>query len=188
MAGRLVTIATFEQLAEAHATKSALENAGLPTALDNEQTASVFGQVPSIAGIRLLVREEDESRAAKVLDEMFEHEAVDEQELAALTEAAHAEDAVEAGQQPPPAVAPGADSAARERDARIALQAACLGWVTAGIGHLFAIVMIMNAASGPGTLSRRGWRHVYAAGLIAFAPWVIALPIIVVVLLLWGRL
>ena len=58
--------------------------------LDNEQTASLFGSVLPMIGIRVVVREEDEPQAVKVLDETFgpEEEQLSEAELAAQAEAA----------------------------------------------------------------------------------------------------
>ncbi len=184
MAGRLVTIATFGQLTEAHTAKNALAAVGIQAALDNEQTSSLFGQVLPMISIRLVVREEDELRAVKVLDETFGGESVSAEELTALAEAAPAEDAVDAGQQlAPPVVDLVADSIAREREARAALLAACLGLVVPCVNPLatlFAIVMIMQAATGSGKLSGRGKRHLFAAGMIVLAPWLIILAVILV--------
>lgn len=168
MADRLVTIASFEHLTDAHAAKNALQAAGIEASLDNEQTSSLFGAVLPTIGLRLVVREEDEPQAVAVLDATFgsEGEKLSEEDLAAQAEAEVAEDPVDAEQQPAlPVVDPVADPVARERDARFALLAVCLGFCIP-VGHLFAIVMIMQACSGPGKLSRRGRLHVYAAILI----------------------
>ena len=181
MADRLVTIATFDRVTEAHFAQSALEAAGIKAAISNEDTAPLLGQFTiAESGIKVLVQEQDEERAVKVLDEAFEDKPLNEAELAAQAEAEEPEDANEAAEKPAvPPSDPVADSIAREKDARTALLAACLGWGTCGIGHLFAIVMILSASSGPGQLSRRGWYHVYAAGLIAFAPVVLLVAILI---------
>ena len=164
MAGRLVTIATFEQLAEAHIAKNALDGVGIAAALNNEETSSLFGSATTVlGGIRLVVKEEDEAAAVKVLDDTFgDQEAVNEADLAVLAETSPAEDPVDAGQQPAPPADPLADSLAREKDARTALTAALLGYFLP-FASLFAIVMIISAASGPGKLTRRGRYYVIAA-------------------------
>ncbi len=180
MAGKLVTIATFGHSSDAHLARSALEAAGIPVTLNNEETTSLFGPATTALGsIRLVVREEDEERAVKVLDDTFGSEPMNEADLAAQAEAAPAEDPVDAGQQVAVSIVdPAADSAARERDARFALFAVCFGFLIP-FGHLFAFVMIVQACSGPGELSRRGRYHVYAAVLI-FA--VLYLPLLILVL------
>ncbi|MDY3552903.1 DUF2007 domain-containing protein [Gemmata sp. JC717] len=181
MAGKLVTIATFGHLAEAQAAKNALEAAGIASALDNVQTSSLFGTVLPMIGIRLMVREEDEPQAVKILDDTFGSEPVSEDELTAAAEAAPAEDPVEAGQQQPPPVVPGADSLAREREARSALFAACLG-LAIPFASLFALVLVLQASTGSGELSARGRRHLVAAALIGCSP----LVLITLVLILFA--
>lgn len=187
MAGKLVTIATFGQSSQAHIARSALEAAGIPVTLNNEETTSLFGPATTALGsIRLVVREEDEEQAVKVLDDTFGGEPVDEADFAAQAEAATAEDAVDAGQQPAVVADPVADSAARERDVRFALFCACVGWVIP-FGPLFALVMILQASSGPGVLSRRGRRLLYAAYLVILAP-VVLVVVAVLLMLALGRL
>jgi hypothetical protein len=186
MAGRLVTIATFSESAQAHVARSALEAAGIQVALNNEETVSLFGSITTaLGGIRLVVREEDEEQAVKVLDDTFGGEPVDQADLAAQAEAADPEDATDAAEQTlSPAADPTADSAAREKDARVAFQAAAIG-IVFPLATLFALVMILQASSGPGELSSRGRRNLYAA--IALAFWPLALLVLAVfVLLLMG--
>jgi hypothetical protein len=96
MAGRLVTIATFAHLTDAHAARAALEAAGILAALNNEQTSSLFGSVLPVIGVKLVVREEDEPRAVAVLDATFgRDEALTDAEIAAA-----AEDAGEVSDEP----------------------------------------------------------------------------------------
>jgi hypothetical protein len=172
MAGRLVTVATFDRVTDAQFAKGALEEAGIQAAITNEDVSTVLGAFVTMAsGIKVLVREEDEERAVKVLDEAFAEKPLSAEELAAQAEAEAPEDASEAAEQPSPPVSdPVADSAAREKDARTALLTGCLGWFIP-FAHLFAIVMMMSASSGPGRLSRRGKLHVLAAAVVVFLPW-----------------
>lgn len=183
MAGRLVTIATFDQAGQAHIAKNALEAAGIKAAVVNEETMSVFGQISTaLGGIKVQVFEEDEERAVEALDETFGRGApLSEAELAAQAEGAAAEDANEAAEQPAALPSdPAADSYAREKDARFALFAVCFGFCIPA-GHLLAVVMIMQAFSGPGALSRRGRNHVYAALILLFA---IYMPLLILLLYL----
>ncbi|MBP3958711.1 DUF2007 domain-containing protein [Gemmata sp. G18] len=169
MAGRLVTIATFDELIDAHTAKGALEAAGIQMHLDNEQASSLFGQVMLPIGIRLVVREEDEPQAVKVLDETFgTHEPVDEADLAVQAEATLAEDAADAA-EPASAANPTADSVAREKDARLAFQAAVIGNLMPLVA-LFALRMIRRASTGPGELSPRGRWNLRAAILLSIWP------------------
>jgi hypothetical protein len=177
MAGRLVTIATFGEITEAHIAQNALEAAGIKTAISDEDTSPVLGQfVNPVSGFKVLVQADDEVQAVKVLDETFSDKPPPEEELAAQSEAAGAEDVLE----PPAVETPASVTASREKDARTALLAACIG-VLIPFAHLFAIVMILNAATGPGELSRRGRWHVYAAVLVICFYWI---PLIILLLLL----
>lgn len=182
MAGRLVTIATFDQAGQAHVAKNALEAAGIRAAVVNEETMSVFGQISTaLGGIKVQVFEEDEERAVGVLDEKFEEGPLNEADLAAQAEAEAPEDANEAAERPAALPSdPAADSYAREKDARFALLAVCFGFCIPA-GHLLAVVMIMQAFSGPGALSRRGRNHVYAALILLFA---IYMPLLILLLYL----
>lgn len=185
MAGRLVTIATFGRVSDAHLVQGALETAGIKSAISEEDTSPVLGQfVTSATGVKLVVQEEDEEAALKVLDETFAEKALDEAELAAQAEAEAPEDPADAAETPPvPVSDPVADSATRENEARTALFTGCLGWFVPFV-HLFAVVMMLSAASGPGELSRRGRRKLWAAVLIVFGPWML---IIVLALILSVR-
>jgi len=170
MAGKLVTIATFGHSSDAHIARSALEAAGIPVTLNNEETTALFGPATTALGsIRLVVREEDEEQAVKVLDDTFGGEQVDDADLAAQAEAAEPEEAQEAAKAAAIESDPDADSAAREKDARVAINAAFIGLIFP-LATLFAIVMILQASSGPGKLSPRGKSNLYGAILVAFGP------------------
>jgi hypothetical protein len=189
MAGRLVTIATFDRVTEAHFAQGALDAAGIKAAISNEDTAPLFGQFAvAVSGIKVMVQEEDEERAVKVLDDAFEDSPLDEAELEAQAESEAPENLNEAEEH---AVVlpsdPAADSASRENDARTAVLAACLGWLTCGIGHMFAIVMILTAASGPGKLTRQAKGNLYVAGFIILSPLLLGV-VLALVLRTLGRL
>jgi hypothetical protein len=187
MAGKLVTVATFGHSSDAHIARSALEAAGIPVTLNNEETTSLFGPATTALGsIRLVVREEDEGRAVKVLDDTFGSEPLDEAELAAQAEAAAPEEAIEGAAELGIESDPEADSAARNKDARMAAHAAFIGLIFP-LATLFAIVMILQASSGPGKLSPSGKRNLYGAILVAFGPATLV-AIILLILHLLGRL
>lgn len=177
MAGRLVTIARFDQVSEAHIAKGALETAGIPVTLNNEESSALFGQVMTAMGsIRLVVREEDEPAAVKVLDDTFgTTEPADEADLAALAEASEPEDWRDAAQQ---TSAPDADPVTdsdRDKNARVAFQAAVIGTivpvvalfasvpVVALFASIIALIMIQRTAAGSGELSSRGKWNLRAA-------------------------
>ncbi len=197
MAGRLVTIATFDELVDAHTAKGALEAAGIQMHLDNEQASSLFGQVMLPIGIRLVVREEDELQAVKVLDETFgTNEPVDEADLAALAEASEPEDLRDAAQQ---MSAPGADSVTdsdRDKNARVAFQAAVIGTivpvvalfasvpVVALFASIFALIMIQRTAAGSGELSSRGKWNLRAA-IVLVIPLVMTIVAAFLIAFVW---
>ena len=172
MAGNLVTVATFDRAAEAHLAHGALKAAGIRAELAQEDTSDVLGLAATAAtGIKLVVLEEDEARAAKVLDETFEDKPITEEELAAQAQAEAAEDPDDAAGTPRTVVNdPVADLAAREKETVFALRCACLGWLFPPVGLPFALLMILQAASGPGTLSHNGRGNLYTATAIVFAP------------------
>src|SRR5262245_27346560 len=93
MAGKLVTIATFELPVEAHIARNALEAANIPVTLNNEESSTLFGQGTNVlSGVGVVGREEDEEAAVKVLDATFgSEEPVSEEELAAQAEATEPE-------------------------------------------------------------------------------------------------
>ena len=63
-------LATFTQQAKAHMMQDILKNAGIESMLQGEYTSQVLGYLPAI-GIQLLVFEEDEDRARKLLEDSF---------------------------------------------------------------------------------------------------------------------
>jgi hypothetical protein len=133
----------------------------------------------AIGWIKVQVLEEDAERAVATLEGSLggDTEPVDEEELAAEAEAAPAEDPIDAGQQHEAPVDPIAEAAARENEAGTALAAAILG-IVIPIATLYAIVLILQASSGPGKLSRGGKFQLAAAIVFVFIPIILTLLIL----------
>lgn len=164
MTDRLVTIATFRDVAQAHIARSALEAAGIKAALTEEEGSSLFGSTPAVGGVHLLVREEDGEGAGRVLDETFDPRQMDEEELAAQAEAAGTQEEPEV-QAPPETVRD------RENDAGNALLCSLIGFFIPLV-LMWTAILILRASSGPGRLSRRGRLYLVIAGSIV-ASWFI---------------
>jgi hypothetical protein len=65
---RLVTIATFHQVAEAHMAKNLLESEGIPVTLADEQSAALQGSLVGPGGVaKLQVPEDQAQRSAEIL-------------------------------------------------------------------------------------------------------------------------
>ncbi|MCI0704731.1 MAG: DUF2007 domain-containing protein [Planctomycetia bacterium] len=164
MAGQLVTIATFGEVSEAHIARSALEAAGIPVTLNNEESSSLFGQsTPVLGSARLVVREEDEERAVKILDETFGNQPVNEADLAAVAESAEPEAEPPAESRP---IADDAESKPSERDeyARRFFLAAVFALFLAPL-WFYALYLCLNAAFGEGPISERGQSHLILGGV-----------------------
>lgn len=159
MSDQLVTIASFEDATQARVALEALEAAGIKAALTDGESMSLFGGTPALAGFQLLVRGEDTERAGLILDEAFDPENVDEEELAAQAEAA--------GTEERPAEAPPVTLQDRERDAGTAFATALIGLLIPIVIPLFTIPRILSASSGPGRLGRRARVYLFVAGTIA---------------------
>lgn len=164
MAGKLVTIATFELPLEAHIARNALVAANIPVTLDNEESSTLFGQGTNVmSGVRVVVREEDEEAAVKVLDATFgSEEPVSAEELAARAEETEPEDPV------PPAKPESLDEegqplSERDRYARRAWLAAIFGLVVPFL-WFYAVYLFLNAAFGDGPLSDRSKGKLFVAG------------------------
>ncbi len=168
MAGKLVTIATFAEASHAHLARGALEAAGIPVSLNNEESFALFGDgMTALGGIRLVVREEDESAAVKVLDDTFGTEdSVSEEELTAQA-VATVPDELEHSQVAPDD--PSSESLDREKNARVAFRAAATSLLIPFV-VIFAYAMIRRTASGPGELSARGRWNLNAAITLVIWP------------------
>ncbi len=158
MAGRLVTIATFALPLEAHIARNALAAANIPVTLNNEESSMLFGQGTNVlSGVRVVVREEDEEAAVKVLDATFGgEEDVPENELTAQAEAAEPEDSV-------PPDEDGQPLSERDQYARRAWLAAIFGLVVPLL-WFYAMYLFLNAAFGDGTLSDRSKSKLFVVG------------------------
>lgn len=179
MAGRLVTIATFDEAPKAHLAKSLLERAGIRAALTDEDTVSnIWHLSTAIGGIKVKVLEEDAERAVAVLEEELgpeEDEEIDPEQLAAEAEAAAPEEGV-APPTPSPAPSPsdGMPSPAadefslhpsRDDYARRVFFAAWLGLAFPPLA-LVALYFLLNALFGSGSLSPRGRFNAIVGGLL----------------------
>lgn len=91
MAGKLVTVATFDMPTEAHLAKGLLEANGLAAFLADELTVGVAWHLSNaVCGIKLQVAENDAERAAGILSAR-EDSYVNEDELADLPEVEESE-------------------------------------------------------------------------------------------------
>lgn len=75
---RLVVIQTFFDRIEADLAQSALEAAGIESAVQADDSAGMYPQLAMSNGVNLLVREADADRAAEVLTELAETPADDD--------------------------------------------------------------------------------------------------------------
>ena len=184
MAGRLVTIATFDLAAKARLAQNVLEAAGIKAVVADEMIVAMDWLLSNAVGwIKVQVLEENAERAIAVLeDALGKDEPVDDESLAAEAEAAGiAEDYVRPEPQsiesPPTAlVALAADAKSladaeehppSERDeyARRSLLAAFFGLVIPLL-WFYAIYLFLNAAFGQGPLSPRGRNKLLIGGCL----------------------
>ena len=72
MAGRLVTIATFDQAAQARLAENALKEAGIQAAVSDETLVAMDWLLSgAVGGVKVQVWEEDAERAVAVLENQF---------------------------------------------------------------------------------------------------------------------
>jgi hypothetical protein len=192
MGTRLVTIATFDQAAQARLAQNALREAGIQVAVSDEAIVAMDWLLSNaVGGIKVQVREEDAERAVTVLERDLgpgTDGEVDEEQLAAEAEAAAPEDEPEPPARPTPALAappeevPPIAHGSRENYARRLFFAAWLGLVVPPVAF-FALYLFLNAAFGEGELSPRGRYNLLVGGLV-MAPWPL-LAVIVTLSCLW---
>ncbi|QJW96488.1 putative signal transducing protein [Frigoriglobus tundricola] len=178
MAGKLVTIATFDQAAKARLAQNALEAAGIKAAVADETIVQMDWLLGDAVGwVKVQVMDEDADRAVAVLEEALgaEDEPVDQEALAAEAEGAGAEADVEP--KPPLAPRPAApvpsstdaevEPPLSERDqyARRLFLAAMFGLVIPLL-WFYAVYLFLNAAFGPGPLSARGRNKLLLGGFL----------------------
>jgi hypothetical protein len=173
---RLVTIATFDQAAQARLAKNSLDEAGIQSTISDESLVAMDWLLSNaVGGVKVQVWEEDADRAVTVLEQKFgAHgeglgEAVSPEELAAEAEAATPDDGEEPV-SPADASAPLEAEPPSERDeyARRTAFAGILGVAFPPVAF-FATYLFLNAAFGPGGLSTRGRLNLWVGGLLAGA-------------------
>lgn len=171
MAGKLVTVATFDQPAKARLAQNALTAAGIKATVADETTVAMDWLLGAAVGwVKVQVLEEDSDRAVTVLEEALgtDGEPVDVEAMAAEAETA----AVDAGEErPPPQPAagevPGASLSERDAYAHRFYLAAVFGLVFPPL-WFYAVYLWMNAAFGDGPLSEKG-KGKLVRGVVALA-------------------
>ena len=167
MAGKLVTIATFDAPAKARLAQNALTDAGIKAAVADETIVQMDWLLGGAVGwVKVQVMEEDADRAVTVLEESLgTGDPVDAAALAAEAESAEPEKGVES---PPPAPASdGAEDAPpSERDAyaRRFYLAAVFG-LALPLLWFYAVYLFLNAAFGEGPLSPRSKNKLLVGGV-----------------------
>lgn len=171
MADRLVTIATFDQPAQARLAQNVLEEAGIRAAVADESLVAMDWLLSNaVGGIKIQVWEADADRAVRVLENRLGPAGeVGPDELAAEAGAAPPEEPDDRPMftpgtgEPPPANADPRDVYARRL------------FVVAWLGALFplllpiTIYLFLNAAFGAGPLSARG-RFELIVGVVLTLP------------------
>ena len=176
MAGRLVTVATFDQAAQARLAKNALDEEGIPAAVNDEALVAMDWLLSNaVGGVKVQVREEDADRAVAALERRFGENgegfgaAVPAEDLAAQAEAATPDEG-EAPEAPAAADPPEVPSApgTREDYARRLAITAVLGLVLAPVAA-YGVYLFLNAAFGERRLSSRGRFNLILGGLMTLA-------------------
>lgn len=162
MGKKLVTIATFDQPAQARLAKNALDAAGVQATVTDESLVAMDWLLSNaIGGIKVQVWDEDAERAVAVLNETLgdpgEGTDVSPEELAAEAEAARSDEGDAEPPEPEPAGPEDQYAAASERDeyARRAVFTALLGLLFPPVSG-YALYLFFNAAFGQGEISRTG--------------------------------
>jgi hypothetical protein len=192
MGRRLVTIATFDQAAQAQLAKNVLDEAGIQAAVGDENLVAMDWLLSNaVGGVKVQGGEEDADRAVAVLEEKLGARgeglgtAVSPEELAAEAEAA----TPDAGEEPEPAERPAADEPepplspdSRDEFARRGAFTAILGLMLVAFGSYYPVLgfacmllvfytlyLHFNAGFGEGALSRRGRLNLFVGGGITLA-------------------
>jgi hypothetical protein len=174
---RLVTIATFDQAAQARLAKNVLDEAGIPAAIGDENLVAMDWLLSNaVGGVKVQVWEEDADRAVGVLEQKLGAHgeglgtAGSPEELAAEAEAATPDEGEEPEGLAGDALAPPEPEPPSERDeyARRTAFAGMLGLIIPPIAP-FAVYLFLNAAFGQGPLSSRGRFNLWLGGLMAAA-------------------
>ncbi|VTU01766.1 Phosphoenolpyruvate synthase OS=Vibrio sp. B183 GN=IX95_08425 PE=4 SV=1: DUF2007 [Gemmataceae bacterium] len=181
MGKKLVTIATFDQAAQARLAKNALDAAGVQATVTDESLVAMDWLLSNaIGGIKVQVWDEDAERAVAVLNETLGDPEtgteVSPEELAAQAEAAEPDDA-EGPPEPEPAAAPEdqyAPVSERDEYARRLVFTSWLGLMFPPFAF-YAFYLFLNAAFGEGVLSPRGRYNLLVGGLIVIPTFALGL-------------
>jgi hypothetical protein len=169
MGKRMVTIATFDQPAQARIAENVLKEVGIPVTVADETIVAMDWLLSNaVGGIKVQVWEEDADRAVAALErELGEHGealgAVTPAELAAEAEAEEREHEEESP-RPADATDPPPPSGEREEAARRLFFVAWIGLVFPPVAF-YALYLFLNAAFGEGELSPRGKLNLGVGGV-----------------------
>ena len=178
MGKRLVTIATFDQAAQARLAKNVLDDAGIQSTVNDESIVAMDWLLSNaVGGVKVQVWEEDAERAVVALEEKLGadgegfHSPITPEELAAEAEAAIPEEGEET--EAPALVGtigPIEPEVTTNRDdyARRSAFAGILGLIIPPVAA-FAVYLFLNGALGEGTLSPRGRLNLFVGGFMAVA-------------------
>ena len=183
MAKRLVTIATFDQPAQARLAQNALKEAGVAATVSDENLVAMDWLLSNaVGGVKVQVWEEDADLAVKLLEKRFgEHgegfgSEMSEEEFAAIAESTMPEDGEEPEHPPSPheeheSPPPAPDN--RDKYALRLVFTAILVIITMfifpPIGFLivcYGVYLFLNAAFGDGSLSSRGKFNLFVGAAI----------------------
>jgi hypothetical protein len=167
---RLVTIATFDQPAQARLAQNALTEAGVAATVTDESLVAMDWLLSNaVGGVKVQVWDDDAEKAVRLLESRFgEHgegfgSKVSEEELAAAAEVATPEE----GDEPSLPISEDDDKEtptpapeSRENYARRLVFTAMLGLIFPPIA-VYATYLFLNAAFGEGYLSSRGKYNLY---------------------------
>jgi hypothetical protein len=173
---KLVTIATFDQAAQARLAKNALDEAGVQATVTDESLVAMDWLLSNaIGGIKVQVWDEDAERAVAVLNETLGDPAsgsdVSPEELAAQP------DDAEGPPEPEPAAAPEdryPPVSERDEYARRLVFTSWLGLMFPPFAF-YAFYLFLNAAFGEGVLSPRGRYNLLVGGLIVIPTFALGL-------------
>lgn len=175
MSSRLVTLATFDTVPEAHLALNALTDAGIRADLNDENVVGNLWHVANaVSGIKLVVHEQDVERAMAVIAQLpsvnvGSETPISEEELTrqALAEAADPDDPPPVDEPAEPESSPPAETVAEPIDReKAAWRAFVIGWLGVGICPLafLALYFLLQAAFGTGPpLSRLGRIRLFVA-------------------------
>lgn len=159
---RLVTIASFDTIPQAHLARNELESAGIRAVITDEETTGMFWHLANaLGGAKVQVTDEDAERAVAILEERFGEDESEPDEAPSLEEQALAEQREEGERdsRDPLVVSPGEsvdggepNNAEREEQARRLFFVAWIGMAFPPLAF-YAFYLMLNAAFGIGKLS-----------------------------------